>query len=227
MGNIEKIEYSGIELSIGTRFYYKGRLCEVVETAFDHCSECVMECSDCVSLLCESENRHDNTEICFKWVEDEGGKIMKLSEIIDVECNDAAIQEVKKMVYRDLEIYAVKRSINTGNRIVEPFPGINTEWWCGYVEASIDIHNSLKGKGYLYKTILDKLEEYDIAPVHGGYTYISHGIPHVLDDDPRLFLGWDYNHYGDTEACVTYDDIIDEGKRVVDSMLEKMKEEQQ
>lgn len=24
-----------IELAIGTRFYYKGRLCEVVETAYD------------------------------------------------------------------------------------------------------------------------------------------------------------------------------------------------
>ena len=70
MGNIEDIEYSNIELPIGTIFYYKGRLCEVVEIKYDHCSECVMECSDCVSLICESENRHDNTEICFKWVEE-------------------------------------------------------------------------------------------------------------------------------------------------------------
>ena len=59
-----------IELAIGTRFYYKGRLCEVVEIKYDHCSECVMEYSDCVSLLCEHEDRQDNTEICFKWVEE-------------------------------------------------------------------------------------------------------------------------------------------------------------
>ena len=59
-----------IELAIGTRFYYKGRLCEVVEVELDHCSECVMEYSDCVSLLCEYEDRQDNTEICFKWVEE-------------------------------------------------------------------------------------------------------------------------------------------------------------
>ena len=59
-----------IELAIGTIFRYDGKLCEVVETAYDHCSECVMECSDCVSLICESENRQDNTEICFKWVEE-------------------------------------------------------------------------------------------------------------------------------------------------------------
>ena len=58
-----------IELAIGTRFYYKGRLCEVVETEYEHCQECVMECSDCVSLICESEGRQDNTEICFKYVE--------------------------------------------------------------------------------------------------------------------------------------------------------------
>ena len=70
MGNIEEIEYSGIELPIGTRFYYKGRLCEVVETPFDHCLECVMECSDCVSLVCESEGRQDGKEICLKQVEE-------------------------------------------------------------------------------------------------------------------------------------------------------------
>lgn len=70
MGNIEEIEYSGIELPIGTRFYYKGRLCEVIETPFDHCSECVMEYSDCVSLVCESEVRQDGKEICMKQVEE-------------------------------------------------------------------------------------------------------------------------------------------------------------
>ena len=71
MGSIEEIEYSGIELPIGTRFYYKGRLCEVVETEFDHCSECVMECSDCVSLVCESEGRKDGKDVCFKYVKNE------------------------------------------------------------------------------------------------------------------------------------------------------------
>ena len=70
MGIFEDIEYSGIELPIGTRFYYKGKLCEVVETAYDHCSECVMGCSDCVSLICESEGRQDGKEICMKQVEE-------------------------------------------------------------------------------------------------------------------------------------------------------------
>ena len=70
MADIEDIEYSGIELPIGTRFFYKGRLCEVVETAYDHCSECVMECSDCISLVCESEGRQDGKNVCFKLVQE-------------------------------------------------------------------------------------------------------------------------------------------------------------
>ena len=153
---------------------------------------------------------------------------MKSTNIIDVECNDALIKEVKKMVYRGLDIYAVKRSINTGNMIVKPSPLTNTEWWCGYVEVPEDIHNLFKPEGHLDKTILDELDDpdsYNLAHVHEGYTYIGHSIPRVLDKGPKLFLGWDYNHFCDIGACVTYDYVIDEGKRVIDSMLEKIKED--
>ena len=60
-----------IELSIGTRFYYKGRLCEVVEMEQGHCMECVIkEYRDCVSLVCAYRARHDNKSVCFKWVEE-------------------------------------------------------------------------------------------------------------------------------------------------------------
>ena len=65
-------------------------------------------------------------------------------------------------------------------------------------------------------------DSYDLAVVHGGYTYLDYGIPRVLDDNQRIFLGWDYNHFGDTESCVTYDEIINEGKKVIDSMLERI-----
>lgn len=153
---------------------------------------------------------------------------MKSTNIIDVECNDAAIKEVKKMVYRDLEIYVVKRSINTGNRIVEPSPLTNTEWWCGYAEVPADIYNLFKPKGYPDETILDELDDpdsYNLAHVHEGYTYIGHRIPRVLDSSLKLFLWWDYNHFDDIGADVTYDYVIDEGKRVIDSMLEKIKGE--
>ena len=153
---------------------------------------------------------------------------MRSTNIIDVECNDAAIKEVKKMVYRDLEIYAVKRSIDSSRLISGSFFGSNTVWWCGYVEVPEDIHNLFKPEGYLDRTILDELDDpdsYDLAHVHEGYTYIGYRIPRVLDNGPKLFLGWDYNHFCDIGACVTYNDVIDEGKRVIDSMLEKMKED--
>ena len=153
---------------------------------------------------------------------------MKSTDIVDVECKDAAIKEVKKMVYRGLDIYAVKRSINCSSLNFGLFFGTNTVWWCGYVEVPSDIHNLFKPEGHLDETILDELDDpdsYDLAHVHEEYTYIGHSIPCVLDKGPKLFLGWDYNHFCDIGNCVTYEDVINEGKRVVDSMLEKMKED--
>ena len=221
-----------IELAIGTRFYYKGKLCEVVELEdeydYNKCSKCDMSFTECNVMNCSSKSREDGKSVCFKWVKDKESKIMKSTNIIDVECNDALIKEVKKMVYRGLDIYAVKRSINCSSLNFGLFFGTNTEWWCGYVEVPEDMHNLFKPEGYLDETILDELDDpdsYDLAHVHEGYTYIGHSIPCVLDKGPKLFLGWDYNHFCDIGACVTYDNVINEGKRVVDSMLEKIKED--
>lgn len=149
-------------------------------------------------------------------------------DIIDVECNDMYVKEVKKMVYRGLEIYAVKRSTAYSDAECALLDITNRAWWCGYVEVPLDMYNPFKPEGYLDDSILDELGDpykYNLAGVHGGYTYIDYGIPRVLDGDQRIFLGWDYNHWGDTEAHVTYNDIINEGKEVVDSMLEKIKKE--
>ena len=153
-------------------------------------------------------------------------KTMKSTNIIDVECNDTKIKEVKKMVYRGLDIYAVKRSIDCSDLSFGLFFGSNLEWWCGYVEVPEDIHNLFKPEGHLDRTILDELDDpnkYDLVHVHGGYTYLDNGIPHVLDDNQRLFLGWDYNHWCDYEGCVTYDGVINVGKKVVDSMLNEIR----
>ena len=159
-------------------------------------------------------------------------KTMKPSEpdIIDVECNDMYVKEVKKMVYRDSEIYAVKRSTAYSDAECALLDITNRAWWCGYVEVPLDMRNSFQSKGYLddsilYEYELDNPKRYNLAGVHGGYTYIDYGIPRVLVGDQRIFLGWDYNHCYDTEAYVTYNDVINEGKRVVDSMLEKIKKE--
>ena len=145
-------------------------------------------------------------------------------DIIDVPCNSIKTLEIKKTVYRGLDIYAVKRSIDASNTSY----WYNTAWWCGYVEVPADMRNLFSPRGPLDDTLLDELSKingYNLAKVHGGYTYIDYGIPLVLDGDQRAFLGWDYNHWCDTEAHVTYDDVINEGKEVVDSMLEKIKKE--
>lgn len=137
------------------------------------------------------------------------------SKIIDIECDHIRTLEVKKITYRGLEIYAVKRSIGEKLGIYS----IPTAWWCGYVEVPVDIHDLFKPKGYFDETILDELDDPNLADVHGGYTYAAYGIPHVLDDNKRLFIGWDYNHWPDTEDCVTYQEILKEGMKVIDSML--------
>ena len=142
---------------------------------------------------------------------------MKLDEskIIDIECDHIRTKEIKKTIYKGLEVYAVKRSIGEKLGIYS----IPTAWWCGYVEVPLDIHDLFKPRGYFDETILDELDNPKLAHVHGGYTYAAYGIPLVLDDNQRLFIGWDYNHWPDTENCVTYQEILKEGMKVIDSML--------
>ena len=148
---------------------------------------------------------------------------MKLDEskIIDIECDHIRTKEIKKTIYKGLEVYAVKRSIGEKLGIYS----IPTAWWCGYVEASREMNDSFGGRRCLEDNIIklsrgNKTKKYELAYVHGGYTYAAYGIPLVLVDDYRLFLGWDYNHWPDTEDCVTYQEILKEGMKVVDSMQE-------
>ena len=140
--------------------------------------------------------------------------------IIDVKCDGIMTKEVKKTIYKGLEVYAVKRSIGEELNIYS----IPTAWWCGYVEASREMNDSFGGRRCLEDNIIklsrgNKTKKYELAYVHGGYTYAAYGIPLVLVDDYRLFLGWDYNHWLDTEDCVTYQEILEEGMKVIDSML--------
>ena len=140
--------------------------------------------------------------------------------IIDVKCDGIITKEVKKTIYKGLEVYAVKRSIGEELHIYS----IPTAWWCGYVEASREMNDSFGGRRCLEDNIIklsrgNKTKKYELAHVHGGYTYAAYGIPLVLVDDYRLFLGWDYNHWLDTETSVTYQEILKEGMKVIDSML--------
>ena len=151
---------------------------------------------------------------------------MKLDElkIIDIECDHIRIKKIKKITYRGLEIYAVKRFTDYSYAKCALFDITNTKWWCGYVEVPLAMYSLFKPRGYPDEAILDELDDpnkYNLASAHGGYTYIGYGIPLVLDNNQEVFLGWDYNHFYDEGTCVTYNDIIDEGKRVVDSMLDE------
>ena len=59
-----------IELSIGTRFRYKGNIYKVAETEHDYyrCSECDMPISDCGMMKCGSIEREDGKYVCFRWM---------------------------------------------------------------------------------------------------------------------------------------------------------------
>ena len=60
-----------IDLALGTRFYYKGKLCKVVETEYEYrCSECALSIDECSVMNCASVARKDGKNVCFKWVED-------------------------------------------------------------------------------------------------------------------------------------------------------------
>ena len=61
-----------IDLAIGTRFYYKGRLCEVVEPQSERCRECAVSYGfdECMMLDCRPSCRHDDKEVCFKRIEE-------------------------------------------------------------------------------------------------------------------------------------------------------------
>lgn len=151
---------------------------------------------------------------------------MKLDEskIIDIKCDHIRTKEIKKIIYRGLEIYAVKRLTGYSDAECALYDITNKAWWCGYVEVPLVIYSLFKPRGYPDEEILDELDDpnsYDLVHVHGGYTYIDNGIPHVLDDNHRLFIGWDYNYWPDTEDCVTYQEILKEGMKVIDSIESK------
>ena len=61
-----------IEVAVGERFYYNGKYCEVVEAEPGHnkCSECDLSSAGRCDLVCSLVLREDDTEVCFKLVND-------------------------------------------------------------------------------------------------------------------------------------------------------------
>lgn len=82
-----------IDLAVGTRFYYNGKYCEVVETEQDYkCAECDLSLNECCNMGCGSEAREDGKNVCFKWVEDTGDtedmeEIMNKVPVNTEDCN--------------------------------------------------------------------------------------------------------------------------------------------
>ena len=77
-----------IDLAVGTRFYYNGKLCKVVETEHDYkCSECDLSIDKCSVMNCASVARADGKNICFKWVKDTEDTEETMSEgLVSEEC---------------------------------------------------------------------------------------------------------------------------------------------
>ena len=62
-----------VEMTIGSRFYYKNRLCEVVETETDFvCGKCVFDCNvrKCNKSKCNTYARKDRKSVYFREVKE-------------------------------------------------------------------------------------------------------------------------------------------------------------
>ena len=74
-----------IDLTVGSRFYYKGKLLEVKEGS---CSDnCVFNGTEncCKQLKCKSTNRQDKTDVCFSKVDEDyvlQDSIGKITELL-------------------------------------------------------------------------------------------------------------------------------------------------
>ena len=63
-----------VEMTIGSRFYHKDKLCEVVETETDFiCGECVFDAGSrkCEKSKCSIIERHDGKSVYFREVRNE------------------------------------------------------------------------------------------------------------------------------------------------------------
>lgn len=60
-----------VEMTVGSRFWYKDKLCEVVETETDFiCGKCIFntDVRKCRKSKCYSVDRHDGKSVYFKEV---------------------------------------------------------------------------------------------------------------------------------------------------------------
>lgn len=134
--------------------------------------------------------------------------------------SSAIISDLDSTEYNGFSIYAVKRTNPRASMFEYLYDHEGqSSWWCGYVEITPELFESI---------YLDKSEnpngvyysnEYVLYEPHGGFTYNGEGIPGL--STKGCFLGWDYNHYGDSTHQPTAEEILQEGMKVIDSMESK------
>ena len=95
-----------IEVAVGERFYYNGKYCEVVEAEPGHnkCSECDLSSNGCCDLVCSSALREDDTEVCFKWVEDTDETVDETLNKVPVDTEDCNREKTLVEEISELEI---------------------------------------------------------------------------------------------------------------------------
>lgn len=124
-----------LDLTIGSRFYYKNKLCEVKEGS---CSDnCVFNGTQkCCKLKCKSTNRQDKTDVCFSKVDEDyvlQDSIGKITELLPD----------NKLIQYDGSDYLTCKIIHTIQYIKKiPVPYFTTERDGNHIN-SIDIKIAL------------------------------------------------------------------------------------
>ena len=96
-----------IELAVGTKFYYKGKLCEVSdEPSCIHCSDCVFtdDLDSCRMFACEQAIRQDKVGVFAKRVEEsqmEGEQVGAEQLIRELRCLE---EKYKNCTWGTLEL---------------------------------------------------------------------------------------------------------------------------
>ena len=92
-----------LELTIGSRFYYKEQLCEVKEGSC-HGNICILDgTKNCSKLKCESINRHDKKDVYYSKVDEKNdlldsiGKtedLLPVNQLIEYDGSDCLVNKI-------------------------------------------------------------------------------------------------------------------------------------
>lgn len=132
--------------------------------------------------------------------------------------SSAVVSEADSIEYKGFSIHAVKRT----NARASAFEYLydhegQSSWWCGYVQVVPELSKDIYLDDSENPNGVFRSDKYELYEPHGGFTYNDEGVPGLHVEGQ--FLGWDYNHYGDSTHQPTSEEILCEGKKIIDSML--------